>query len=356
MAWGPLTKLMFRVVGVASGTPMHLEEPTAAAPADAPRPDETMSPPSVARATAVSGAAYGDAPFQPKPTATAAQRGLHLQMLAAVTNAPGWDLSGNFLLQQQALQNAARSRGLAPLPAGDLDDTYEGATVTAEGVFAERALTHAAAIQPAHKTSDDLVLLVNGMKADVQRHTRSLQEFADASGCATIGVHNATGGLACDVMEALGAVVGMRQRAVDVLAHQMMDIVEQKLPVLIVGHSQGGQIVAQAAKLVQRELRSSGLPEDEVMRRMAHLRIETHGATGFSYPDGPTYAHYCNLQDVVAKADADPRRASRLGRDAVVVHFDDPGDGSMLGPHLLITYLRHRIPFDLARSRLRAGA
>jgi hypothetical protein len=294
---------------------------------------------------------------------------LQSRLLDTVRKLSPDDLRGNFLFEVGLYEAAARNQGVLPLREDEGEAVYEGTLLTAAGTFTRCDVAELVAIQPAEKTSEELLVLVNGMGADVPRHREGLQEIADASGCEVVGVHNATGGLTMDVLEAAATLAGVDQGAVTALAQLTLELLATERPFLLAGHSQGGLIVAHALKAVREFAHAQGQSPREIDKLMGRIHVETHGATGFTYPDGPCYVHYHNTKDPIPSTYnrdeklAAPMKAAQLlihtrkrdprahlGKDAVVMSFSDAGDGSSFGAHRLSTYLAHRVPFTTARG------
>jgi hypothetical protein len=296
---------------------------------------------------------------------TAAQRFLRMQLDRVLPEASELCRDGVAFVDV-----AAVGVGLAPQPLGtSTDDCFEGHVLTAEGAFIDAGLASLTPVTPKVRAGNELVVFLNGVATGVQEHLDLLATIADRSGLDVIGLHNATSGVGFDVGEVAGALAGFTSRATAQTAGLTLRLLDAERPFLLAGHSQGGQILADALRLVHKELLARGLTPGEALDRMATIKVETYGSTGFRYPDGPQYVHYHNAQDAVPSTFNRDRPLPSLGKtvqmlvhsklvgtarpqlgaDARVVQFDDVGDGSLLAPHRLETYLAQRLPFDHAR-------
>ncbi len=203
----------------------------------------------------------------------------------------------------------------------------------------------------------ETILYVNGIGNSKDTQFRSLQGIADTTGAKIIGVHNATEGMAADVLQCVKDKLDKgKNPAVDTLADTIYSELKAGRSVHLMGHSQGGLITSRALSHVANRLRiEDGLSKADTEKLLGKVKVETFGAAAWSYPDGPKYVHYVNDKDLVPKAFGVGLENTPLGflehagKGAVVRHFDygsNLGDAHGLGS----AYLPVRVPFDEARA------
>ncbi|MCA2979096.1 MAG: hypothetical protein INH41_01110 [Myxococcaceae bacterium] len=231
-----------------------------------------------------------------------------------------------------------------------------------------------------------LTIFVNGVANSREDHVASMQALANAASTAVVGVHNATGGLLRDLVQAGKDKLGSRNSATGPLEGAILDGLKRGTPLHLVAHSQGALLVSQALGGAMERLVGEGLSRPEAEARLAAVTVETFGGAAAQWPDGPRYVHYVNSEDPVpgwlGTSDAGSgvrRRAARAGRavdsmvsvvgldstlaertatrvadtllgypgrGAVIKRFTDPGPPGSMSAHLFTTYLAHREPLD----------
>ncbi|MCC7110840.1 MAG: hypothetical protein IT382_16225 [Deltaproteobacteria bacterium] len=169
------------------------------------------------------------------------------------------------------------------------------------------------------------VILVNGIMTDAALHLADMQGLAN-TGCAVLGVRNATQGLARDLLECVQNKLDRGDTpAIDTLARLIDDALDQGRPVRVIGHSQGALITARALQLVEQSAKDAGLDAGAVKARLGAISVETYGGAANRYVDGPRYHHWINLLDIVpmlAGVGLDAiNPLGRVGSGAVVDRF-----------------------------------
>jgi hypothetical protein len=260
--------------------------------------------------------------------------------------------------EQQATQKAGL---LGDLFGGDTSDlVHDGKLLGAGGqTFPPGTpLSQIPGVTPRNDPNpSQTILYVNGASNTKEDQSRGLQEIADTTGAKLIGVHNATQGLAVDLVQCVKDKLDKgRNPAVDTMADTLYSELKAGRSVHVMGHSQGGIILSRALNDVARRLRlEDGLSQADTEKLLSRINVETFGAASSHYPDGPNYVHYINDKDVVptlfglGDGNSPLDFLRHAGRGAVVRHFEH-GSG-ISGTHRLDTaYLPFRVPFDEARG------
>lgn len=218
-------------------------------------------------------------------------------------------------------------------------------------------------------TNSERILYVNGINTDLDGQASDMQEVANITGSAVVGIHNSTGGSFVDLLQCLDdkANVGNNLAVNSLVATITTELKAGRGRQLhIMAHSQGGLITARALYKVYhqlvRENRAQGLnradAELATQRHLSQLKVETFGAASGSYPDGPRYVHYLNQGDMVPMRyglGSDAIHNHRAGAGATVRMFKVTHPSSSLftkyfSPHSITeVYLKFRVPFDQAR-------
>lgn len=203
----------------------------------------------------------------------------------------------------------------------------------------------------------ETILYVNGIGDTKDAQFNSLQQIADTTGAKIVGVHNATEGMARDLLQCVNDKLDKGTNpAVDTMADTLYSELKAGRSVHVMGHSQGGLILSRALGDVANRLRvEDGLSQADTEKLLGQVKVETFGAAAGKYPDGPAYVHYVNNKDLVpgmfglGDGDSPLDFLRDAGRGAVVRRYDY-GDG-MSGTHRLDqAYLPFRVPFDEARA------
>lgn len=179
-------------------------------------------------------------------------------------------------------------------------------------------------------TPNGLIMYVNGIRSDKNEHFDSMQELADSTGAAVVGVHNSTSGGVFDVMEAIGDKLDWgKNHAAETLTDNMYAMLKNSDEVIHVhGHSQGGLIVARAIKHLKSKLQlEDGLSETQVEEKLKNIHVNTYGPACRRFPDGPCYTHYVNKHDSVVQRFGLGLDSATPGKDATVHYFEKDGDG-----------------------------
>jgi hypothetical protein len=236
------------------------------------------------------------------------------------------------------------------------DKEFDGALVGANGrTFPpDTALSDIPAVTPnGGVRNNETLIYVNGIQTDVAGQTRSLQAIADNTGSRVIGVHNATGTFAGDLLQSLGDKLDIgRNPAVDTLADTVYNELRAGRDVHLMAHSQGAIITSRALIDVRNRLMlEDGMSREQAENLLNNVKVETFGGAARRYPDGPQYVHYLNRNDGVPMATGlrdwlNP--FAHAGRDAVTHFFREGGRFTSHGFEEF--YLPERVPFEQARQ------
>lgn len=236
------------------------------------------------------------------------------------------------------------------------DSEFDGHLVGAGGqTFPPgTALSDVPAVTPrGGATNDETLIYVNGIRTDVAAQTQSLQAIADSSGSRVVGIHNATNGIAGDLLQSLGDKLDIGSNAaVDTLADTLYDELQAGRSPHLLAHSQGAIITSRALTDVKNRLMAEdGMSRQDAEALMNNIKVETFGGASRRFPDGPQYVHYVNRNDGVPQAFGlrswlNP--FADAGRDAVTHYFRE---GKALVSHGFEEfYLPERVPFEQARQ------
>lgn len=174
------------------------------------------------------------------------------------------------------------------------------------------------------KTPDETVFLVNGIMTDVKLQRSDMQSLAN-TGKDVIGVHNATAGLLYDLAQCLDDKADTQfsdNKATTSTIKLIVDSLEKKKPLHLVGHSQGALIISNAAATVRDGLLAKGLSIEEAEAQLQDVTITTFGGAAQNYPDGPKYTHVINQSDVVPMGTGLGMIGGHPGKDAVLHPID----------------------------------
>jgi hypothetical protein len=240
-----------------------------------------------------------------------------------------------------------------PLPDGLTDKAYDGAIVGAGGKAypANTSLKDVPPVVPNNgQKPNGLIIYVNGIRTSKEGQATSLQNIANKTGAAVLGVHNSTESTFKDLVQSLGDKLNLGTNpAVDNIASKVYDSLKKGEPVHLFGHSQGALILSRALGDVRKRLLAEdGLSTTQANQLLSNVKVETFGGAAASYPDGPKYVHYVNTADPVPGLfGLGPTSLgdSKAGKGAIVKRFFSLSDVHGFDT----TYLSRRVPFDQAR-------
>jgi hypothetical protein len=290
--------------------------------------------------------------------------------------------------------SAWAARGAAKVKAAKdaIDKKLDGWLVGPKGVTMPPGtpLQAMAKVQPENGKASGIGIFVNGVMTPAAKQSEGLQELANITGKEMIGVHNATSGLAWDVESVVTQKLGLggKEKPTAQLSASILEALDKKVPISLYAHSQGAIVLSDALGRVQDTLKKRGMSQAQAEEAMNHINVETFATAASKFPDGPVYVHYVNDADNIPKtlgthssrpdapgtyenlldmglnklgvhshtADAIVDEWKKLtqhpGRGAVIIHFNDPGDGrESMSAHRMGTYLKHRVTFEEARQR-----
>jgi hypothetical protein len=181
------------------------------------------------------------------------------------------------------------------------DKVHDGVVLGRDGLFSP--LTSLGDIAPVLPENGapvrESVILVNGIMTDIALQQRDMQGLAN-TGAAVVGVHNATEGMARDLLECVQNKLNRGDTpSIDTLARFIAVSLEKEEPVRVIGHSQGALIVARALQIVAGALEQAGLTKAETKAVLGRVSVETYGGAAQNYVDGPRYTHVLNKADLV---------------------------------------------------------
>ncbi|WP_224249181.1 putative lipase [Hyalangium gracile] len=202
----------------------------------------------------------------------------------------------------------------------------------------------------------ETIVYVNGINTPKDAQYSSLESIAETTGAKVVGIHNATEGMAADLVQCVKDKLDKGTNpAVDTLADTLYKEIKAGRSVHVMAHSQGGLITSRALGHVYDRLRlEDGMSKADAQKAMSKLNVETFGAAAMTYPDGPNYVHYVNRGDPVPDAfGLGPTGWNPLtdgGKNSVVHRFNDFKLNPIAAHGFESVYLKHRVPFDQARA------
>jgi hypothetical protein len=257
------------------------------------------------------------------------------------------------LFEKAAAVARERSNALKGSLKNDVDKKYDGLFVGAGGKTypPDAPLSSIPAVTPRKGRGRGTAIFVNGLPFDKAVQANSMQAIANKSGMNVVGVHNSTEGIGRDLVQALGDKLNVgKNPAVVTLAKMMKKELDAGRPVHVMGHSQGGLIIARALQRVEGQLRREGMSPAQVEKTLSHVKVETFGAAASRFPNGPRYVHYVNRADVLpvtfGLGPVKGNPAVQPGKGAEMRFFYEAGGPGLSPGHDFDTiYLDHRVPF-----------
>lgn len=145
----------------------------------------------------------------------------------------------------------------------------------------------------------DLILYVNGIKTDYERHFGDMQALAN-SGAAVIGLHDSTEGGCVDALRFFQSRYTLKETPViSTLRSCIGSALSNGQPLHLAGHSRGAQNIA-LALITEITACANQHGSTATRERTALLKVETFGGAAPFYPDGPQYLHMDNIFDPVS--------------------------------------------------------
>ena len=223
---------------------------------------------------------------------------------------------------------------------------YDPASVSPDRVPAFRG-AHAAPDMP-------LMFDVNGANGSPPAVARHIQELADTSQIAVIGILYYPTSATDPLVDALPLTSA--GPAVDTVQGVIETALQRGEPIHIRAGSAGTVVVREAIARVKESLMRRGHRPGHRDQLLDLLRVETHGTVARDFPDGPRYIHYVNLFDPVPNSLGINSAGAHPGANAVLALFADrvrpidiglsPESEKFLSVHGTGVYDRHRKPFD----------
>jgi hypothetical protein len=251
------------------------------------------------------------------------------------------------------------------------DTQYDGAVVGAktpqhpDGVYpAGSSPLDVTAITPNNgKPATETVVFVNGIGTTKDGELGDMQALANngklPTGLNVIGIHNATDGFAGDILQSGADKIDRGDnKAVVAVRDLIVKELSQGHDLHLVGHSQGGLVIARAIKDAVPELQSQlHLTRDQAVQLLGKLKVEDFGSAASNYQDGPKYVHYINDQDPVPMnfglggrlPDTRDGAGGKLHYiSGTPFNLFDPSTWNRFRNHDLGMYIDHREDFDAA--------
>jgi hypothetical protein len=261
--------------------------------------------------------------------------------------------------EQKASQGAQAVKNLFGGKTSDLP--YDGMLVGAGGQTFKPGtpLSQIPGVTPRNNPNpSETIVFVNGIGTSLAGQASNLQALADTTGAKMIGIHNSTEGFVKDIGQCVTDKLDKGTNpAVDTLADTLYTELKAGRSVHIMGHSQGGLVVARALDHVYNRLRiEDGMSKADTEKLMSKLNVETYAAASGHFPDGPNYVHYVNDSDPVPTlfglgAPGTPQDLlNHPGKGAVVHHFRETFLNPFEGHGLENVYMKHYVPFEQARA------
>ena len=238
---------------------------------------------------------------------------------------------------------------------------YEGFYVGESGCLYDPASINVEQVPPFLGPSGDTgrrLYFVNGANPERRRESSKLALLAEFADIPVVGIYNTfAGGQLEGLIESARPQIRGASKQIAELA---LAAIDRKEIFHIRGGSHGTAVISDGMGLIRDALSERLRNRPEINRVMAEfLRVETHGSTVRSFPDGPQYIHYVNLLDPVPFTAGVMAVGNRPGRQAVIALFSDtieameawfmelPGFSQfLLQTHGFCAYTVYREPFD----------
>jgi hypothetical protein len=165
--------------------------------------------------------------------------------------------------------------------------------------------------------------LVNGIMTDAKLHLSDMQHLAN-TGLEVVGIRNATEGFFPDLTQSVQDKLrfpSVENKATSTVTKLILEAVEKKEPLLLVGHSQGALIISAALRSAADSL--GHLSAAEKQRALSSIRVETYGGAAATYVNGPKYEHFVNRRDLVPMLTGVGLPLSQPGDGAQVRYFSE---------------------------------
>lgn len=218
-----------------------------------------------------------------------------------------------------------RPARITPAPRSD-DRRVDGCFVGRDGVIlpGSTPLERVPRVFPRNgRDVRSTVVFVNGIMTDARAQLADMQRLAD-TGCAVVGLHNASEGFVRDLAQCSGDKLGRgRNRTVDSLVSLIDETTARGEPLHLVGHSQGALEIARALFEAARVWKDAGATPSEIRARLSNVEVETFGGASGSFPDGPRYTHVFNRLDAVPMLTGVGTPRARPGEGARLVDFKE---------------------------------
>ncbi|MBV1873710.1 MAG: hypothetical protein KUG80_02955 [Gammaproteobacteria bacterium] len=168
-----------------------------------------------------------------------------------------------------------------------------------------------------YNTGLEVIFAINGANTTSTENDIRLRSLAQTKQRPVIGIFNAP---TWDNMKETLKLIDVKNNASVTLHKTALNNILADREFYGLGMSQSGFIVARGLRLLKADLHKR-FPLNRKYRRtlLAKINIETVGAIGLTYPNGPNYVHYVNMRD---------RAPLTLGVMALGAH---PGRGAVIG-------------------------
>lgn len=180
----------------------------------------------------------------------------------------------------------------------------DGAWLDARGVQGTRAnVDSLTAAMPKKPTTNVVAVYINGSDTLAKQHAADLQEVAEATGYPTVGLHTYDKGMMHGAWEAIRLKMGLGSAPppVRALTEYIAARLDSGQEMILVAYSRGSLVIEWALKNTVAAMRSKGLKDAQIARKLSAISVETYGGIADDFPSGPRYKHYVNCQDLFSK-------------------------------------------------------
>ena len=243
----------------------------------------------------------------------------------------------------RVLEGVERRQPNVPMPENLPAALYDGVFVGADAAayVADSDLSKLRGVMPCHGEPRGRLLYVNGMGKTVTSTADNMQHVANQLQMEVVAVHSASQSLGGDLINAACDCLQFGANpAVDTLSEALYQQLQSGDPrIHLLAHSRGGLIAARAlCALKNRLVLEDGHSRASAEDLMSRLKVQVAGVPPMSFPSGPEYKHFVNVEDVFATGwhRGRPQPAEHPATGCEVIAFGQPGDGSLRSRHGLV--------------------
>ncbi|MBL4606378.1 MAG: hypothetical protein JKY01_00925 [Pseudomonadales bacterium] len=163
------------------------------------------------------------------------------------------------------------------------------------------------------------IFVINGANTTAEHNDVRLRSIAIIKKRPVIGIFNAP---TFNVVHELFKFVDKNNKPAMTLRREAFRRISGGRRISVVGMSQSGFMVGRGLAQLSKDLHA--LYPFNFLRRRKLLKmvdVETLGAIGIYYPNGPNYVHYVNKRDIVPNSSGVMARPAHPGRGSVIATF-----------------------------------